>query len=130
MDPVSAIGLVASIITLLELAEPLARRLGPSSHNKQELSRMIQVLIASKRSYESLRDFFEDGKQESTMSEYIAEPEKQCIEVLSYLRKRLENQTFVDRYILGGRWDKMLDKSVKILEDAKNLFDQAMQIDQ
>jgi hypothetical protein len=130
MDPASAIGLVASIITLLDLAKPLARRLGPSSHNKQELSRMIQALIASKRSYECLREFFEDGNQESTVSEYIAEPEKQCIEVLSFLRERMENQSFVDRHILGGKWDKKLDRCVMMLENAKDLFDQAIRIDQ
>lgn len=130
MDPASAIGLVASIITLLDLAKPLVRRLGPSSHNKKELSRMIQVLIASKRSYESLREFFEDDKLESTVSECIAEPERQCIEVLTFLRERMERQDFFDRYILGAKWDKNLDRCVMILENAKDMFDQAIKIDQ
>jgi hypothetical protein len=131
MDPVSAIGLVASIITLLDLAKPLARQLGPSSHNKQELSRMIRVLIASKRSYESLRDFLEyNDEQESALADFLSEPEQQCIEVLSLLRDRLENQNFVNRYILGGKWDKKFDQWIKVLENAKESFDLTIQIDQ
>jgi len=91
---------------------------------------MIQVLIASKRSYESLREFFEDDKLESTVSECIAEPERQCIEVLTFLRERMERQDFFDRYILGAKWDKNLDRCVMILENAKDMFDQAIKIDQ
>jgi hypothetical protein len=49
MDPISAISFAASIASLLAIAKSLVKQLGPSSHGKQELNKMIRVLIALKR---------------------------------------------------------------------------------
>jgi hypothetical protein len=49
MDPVSAIGFAASIVGLLALTKPLIKQMGPTSHNKEELNKMIRALISLKR---------------------------------------------------------------------------------
>jgi len=131
MDPISAVSFAASIVGLLALTKPLIKQLGPSSHSKQELSRMVGVLIALRRSYESLREFLEfNDDDQSKMLELLGEPERQCMQAIAVLRKRLENRGFVDRLLLGSRWDGKFDKCIKILEDTRGLFDLAMQTDQ
>jgi len=56
--------------------------------------------------------------------ECLDEPEKQCQEVLSFLRTTLENVTFIK-----SKWDSKLD-CVRILENARASFDLAIQINQ
>jgi hypothetical protein len=58
------------------------------------------------------------------------DPEKQCQEVILFLRKRLESQSFINKFILGSKWDGKFDKCVKILQNARDSFDLAIQIDQ
>lgn len=131
LDPVSAIGLAGSIAGLIEFVKPLIKQIGPSKHDKAELTQLVATLVSLQRTYALLEEFLEqnDGYQ-AAMRDNLVAPIKQCVEAISILRARLELSNSVKKFALGKGWDGKLDKCKKVLDDTRSLFDWAMQIDQ
>ncbi len=132
MDPITTIGLVASVITLIEVAKPLYSQLGPSNKNKEELKRLITVLGSFKASFENLISLqaSSGGTNRDDLLSYVTQPVQECMEVLEYLRVRLENLNIFSKYVTGKGWDKSFNRCLQKLEDSQKLCDIIIQGDQ
>ena len=131
MDPVTAVGLAASIIACIQLTGTLLKRVGPSDHNKSDLTRIQKVVYGFHGAYQGLKLHLEINEEDRTrLSELDLEGSlRVCKEVLDVLQQRLRTVTFVGQYIVGRLWDGKLKKCVKRLEDAKELFELALHAD-
>jgi hypothetical protein len=54
MDPITALGLAASIIAVVQMAQSVLKNVGASAHNKADLNRLLALASGFKGSYESL----------------------------------------------------------------------------
>ena len=131
MDPITAVGLAASIIACIQLTETLLKRVGPSDHNKKDLTYIRQVVYGMHGVYQGLKLHLEINEEDrARLSELDLEGSlRVCKEVLDVLNGRLQSVTFVGQYIVGRLWDGKLKKCVKRLEDAKELFELALHTD-
>lgn len=131
LEVVAGIGLAAAIAGLIQFVEPMVKNLGPTQHGKDDLNGLILTLKTLNSSHDALVSFVESNhEQQSTILWYLREPNTRCIEVLAILENRLKKHNFVDRLIVGAKWDKKFDKYMKILDDARGCFDLAIQVDQ
>lgn len=135
MDPVTAIGLAASIIAVLQLTgaliKPAASSLGPSENDTRELERLLTTMTAFQTAYTNLEKYLKGtpGAAE-TLATTIQQPIQECKAVLAELKLRLTSMTFVRKHIIGKKWDKSFNRLVKRLDDARQLFDVILQGDQ
>ena len=131
MDPVTAVGFAASIITCLQLTGALLKRIGPSDHNKKDLAHIQSVVYGMHGAYQGLKLHLEiDEEDRARLSELNLEESLQvCQEVLDILSERLSTVKILGQYIVGRLWDEKLKKCVKRLEDAKELFELALHAD-
>jgi len=79
MDPVSALGLAASIIAVLQLTgslvQPITASLGPSENDEKELKRLTTSLAGLQTAYRSLEKFLKDNPEDTqTLITLIMEP--------------------------------------------------------
>jgi hypothetical protein len=135
MDPVSALGLAASIIAVLQLTgslvQPITTSLGPSENDEKELKRLTTSLTGLQTAYRSLEKFLRDNPEDTqTLVTSIMEPLLVCKGVLVELDLRLSKMTFIRRNIIGKKWDKRFNRLVKQLEEAQELFNVIVQADQ
>ena len=135
MDPVSALGLAASIIAVLQLTsaliEPATSSLGPSENDKEELNRLQTTMTGFQAAYTNLEKYLKSNPGAAdTLLTAIKKPIQECKEVLAELKRRLSTMTFVRRNIIGKKWDKDYKRLVKRLDDARQLFDVMLQGDQ
>jgi hypothetical protein len=135
MDPVSALGLAASIIAVIQLTgalmKPATSSLGPSENDAKELKRLLSVMTGFQTAYSSLEQYLKSKPGEGkNLANAIELPIQDCKAVLVELKLRLANMTFVRKHIIGKKWDKGFQRLVKRLEDARQLFDVILQGDQ
>lgn len=131
LEVAAGIGLAAAIVGLIKFVQPMVDNLGPTQHGKEDLKRLILTLKTLQSSHEALTAFVgSNHDQQSTILWYLREPKTRCIEILLTLENRLKKHNFVDRFIVGAKWDKKLDKYMKLLDDARGCFDLAIQVDQ
>lgn len=135
MDPVSALGLAASIIAVIQLTgalmKPATSLLGPSENDEKELKRLLSVITGFQTAYSNLEQYLKSKPGEGqNLANAIELPIQDCKAVLAELELRLANMTFVRKRILGKKWDKGFKRLVKRLEDARQLFDVILQVDQ
>ena len=131
MDPISAVGLAASIIACLQLTGTLLKRVGPSDHNKKDLLHIHKVVYGMHGAYQGLKLHLEiDAEDRARLSELDLEGSlRVCQEVLDLLSERLRTVNFFGQYIVGSLWDGKLKKCVKRLEEAKEIFELALHAD-
>lgn len=72
----------------------------------------------------------EEDKTRLSALQHLEEPLRDCKQTLDLLKKRLESTNFVGQYIVGTLWDAKLKRSLKRLQDAKTLFEIALNADQ
>jgi hypothetical protein len=135
MDPVSALGLAASIIAVIQLTgalmKPATSSLGPSENDEKELKRLLVTMTGFQTAYSNLEQYLKSKPSEGeNLANAIELPIQDCKAVLAKLEKRLANMTFVRKHIIGKKWDKGFKRLVKRLEDARQLFDVILQGDQ
>ena len=133
IDPISALGLAASIIAVIQLSKSVLKNVGPSAYNKADLNRLLGLVSGFKGAYESLEyrlEYSEDNESRAKLLRQLEEPAKECKLVLECLRERLENINFVRQYIVGNRLDKKFKACMDRLKDQKELFELLMQADQ
>jgi len=135
MDPVSALGLAASIIAVLQLTgalmKPATSSLGPSENDEKELKRLFITMTGFQIAYNNLERYLESKPGTAdTLVAALQQPIHECKAVLAELKLRLSNMTFVRKHIIGRKWDKEFERLVKRLDDARKLFDVVLQGDQ
>jgi len=135
MDPVTAIGLAASIIAVIQLTgaliKPATSSLGPSENDQKELERLLTTMKGFQIAYNNLEHYLKPNPgQAETLATAIQQPIADCKAVLAELQLRLSSMTFVRKYIIGKKWDKKFDCLVKRLDNARQLFDVILQGDQ
>ncbi len=132
MDPVSALGVAASVIACIQLTQSLLRRLGPSDHHAMDLHRMLRSMTSFLGAYEALKRISEvdDNKRDLSMTNYVDEPLRECKMVLEYIEDRLRNVNFIGQYVIGSTWDRRFKKCLARLDEAKELFELAVYADQ
>ena len=131
MYPITAVGLAASIIACIQLTGTPLKRVGPLDHNKNDPIHIKRVVYGIHGAYEGLKLHLEINKEDrARLSQLDLEGSlRVCKEVLDALNERLRTVTYVGQYIVERLWDGKLKKSVKRLEDAKELFDLALHAD-
>jgi hypothetical protein len=135
MDPVSALGLAASIIAVIQLTgaliKPATSSLGPSENDEKELKRLLGTMTGFQTAYSNIEQYLKSKPGEGeNLANAIELPIQDCKAVLAELKGRLEKLTFVRKHIVGRKWDKAFKRLVKRLEDARQLFDVILQGDQ
>jgi len=135
MDPVSALGLAASIIAVMQLAgaliKPATSSLGPSENDEKELNKLSTTMTGFQIAYNNLEMYLKsDPDTAETLVKQIQQPIQECKAVLSELKLRLSTMTFVRKHIVGKKWDKGFKNILKRLDDARQLFDVILQGDQ
>jgi hypothetical protein len=135
MDPVTALGLAASIIAVLQLTgaliKPATSSLGPLENDKKELEKLKTNMTGFQTAYSNLEQYLKSNPGAAeTLAATIQQPMKECKAVLAELESRLRSMTFVRKYIVGKKWDKHFHRLVKRLDDARQLFDVILQGDQ
>jgi len=134
MDPVTAIGLAASIIAVLQLTsaliKPATSSLGPSENDEIELKRLLTTMTGFQTAYNNLERYLKSNPGAAeTLATAIQRPIEECKAVLAELKLRLASMTFVRKHIIGRKWDKSFNRLVKRLDDARQLFDVILQGD-
>jgi hypothetical protein len=135
MDPVTALGLAASIIAVIQLTgaliKPATSSLGPSENDEKELNGLLTAMAGFQTAYNNLELYLKSnpGTAEA-LATAIRQPLENCKAVLAELRLRLAGMTFVRKHIIGKKWDKGFKRMVKRLDDARQLFDVILQGDQ
>jgi hypothetical protein len=135
MDPVSALGLAASVIAVIQLTgaliKPATSSLGPSENDEKELNKLLTTMTGFQVAYNNLEHYLKSnpGTTEALVTA-IQQPIQDCKTILSELKLRLATMTFVRKHIIGKKWDKGFKRLVQRLDDARQLFDVILQGDQ
>ena len=130
MDPISALGLIASIIPVVQ---SVLKNVGPSAYNKADLNRLLGLASEFKGACESLvrrLEHSEDDESRTKLLRQLEGPAKECELVLKYLQDRLEDRSFVRQYIIGSRLDKKFKACMDRLKVQKDFFELVMQTEQ
>lgn len=133
MDPFGILGVAASIITCVQLTGALLKRVGLSDHSKKDLNEILKAICGFSGAYEGLKTSLRLNEEDETRLsalQHLKEPLQDCKQTFDLLEKRLESTTFVGQYIVGTLWDAKLKRSLKRLQDAKTLFEIALNADQ
>ncbi len=92
MDPVSALGLTASIIAVIQITTKLLKNVSPSEHSRQDLNRLLGTISGLKGVYEGLElhlQCSEEGELRNALLRQLEEPIKDCKLVLQCLNRGL-----------------------------------------
>ena len=132
MDPFSTLGVTASIIACIQLTGALLKRVGPSEHSKRDLNNIVKSICGIRGAYESLKSYLEINEDEARLSalQHLREPLQECKDVLDILKDRLQKTFIVDNRIVGNLGDSKLKKGLQRLDNAKELFDLILHVDQ
>ncbi|KAF7930587.1 uncharacterized protein EAE98_004987 [Botrytis deweyae] len=132
MDPVSALGLTASIIACIQLAQALSKTVGLSEHNRTDLERMLKTLRRFLASYQGLKNIaaIDEGEGRFCLVEQAEQPWKECQEVINEVQQRLKEKNLFNRWIRGSSWDRKINKCLSSFDDIREQFDIAIQSDQ
>ncbi|KAF7959741.1 hypothetical protein EAE96_001350 [Botrytis aclada] len=132
MDPVSVLGLAASIIACIQLAQALSKKVGLSEHNRTDLERMLKTLRRFLASYQGLKNIaaIDESEGRFYLVEQAEQPWKECQEILNEVQQRLEEKNLFNRWVRGSSWDRKINKCLSRFDDIREQFDIAIQSDQ
>lgn len=126
------LAVTASLIACIQLASTLAKRLGPSSRDKDDLTRILATLCSFHGALEGLKTYMEFNAQDSarmTAMQHLDQPLQDCKDALDMVNSQLKSVKLVGKYIVGKFWDGKLDKCLKKLDEAKQLLELSMHSD-
>ena len=129
MDPITVLGVTASLIACLQLTGTLVKRFEPSDHSKPNLYRILQTIQGFQDTCNDLKSRLNaHPENEARLSTYqhLDEPLRLCREALKFLHKRLDGLNFIDQHIVGNRWDSKLKKCLQRLDETKDLLKLAL----
>lgn len=132
MDPITVLGVTASLIACLQLTGALLGRFGSSDHSRTDLHRILKNIQGFQDSCNDLKSYLDaHPENEARFSTYqrLDEPLRLCRGALEFLRKRLESLNFIGQYVVGNKWDSKLKKCLQRLDEAKDLLKLALRGD-
>jgi hypothetical protein len=132
MDPFTVLGITASIIACLQLTGALIKRAKSSDHSRKDLNHILKVICGFKGAYEALElhlKYSEEDSSRLSAFNHLNEPLVDCKAALELLEKRLRDMDFIGQYLIGGQWDRKLNKCLQRLEDAKGFLELALSAD-
>lgn len=135
MEPFGIPGVAASIITCVQLTGALLKRVGvgPSDHSKKDLNGILKAVCGFSGAYEGLKTTLllnEEDETRLSALQHLEESLRDCKSILDLLEKRLKSPNFIGQYMVGSFWDAKLKRGLKRLQDAKTLFEIALDADQ
>ena len=84
MDPISILGLSASIIACMQLTGALLKLAKPSEHGKKDLNRILQVLCGFHGAYDGFKAFLEHNQEDEARTSALQHLEGLCKTVHRY----------------------------------------------
>jgi len=134
MDGLSVAASIMAVVQLTGACLKLGKKfLGPSQHSPAGLDLIAKSLYDFNGAIKNLQTHYEINEDDQTRLNalnHLAEPLKRCEEALEIIRERLQNTTFLGRYVVGERFDRKLKKSLQVMEEARKLFEMALYSDQ
>jgi hypothetical protein len=133
MDPITILGVTASIVACIQLTERLLQQVGPSKHDKRELNRILGIIYGFRGVFDGLKSYLEFNEEDHarlSSLQQLEQPLQDCKQALGAVKHRLDNLNFVGQYIVGSRWDGKLNKLLHTLDEAKKLFELVLHADQ
>jgi hypothetical protein len=131
------VGFVASVVALVQLTgaclKVTSKPIGPSSYKPERLRTLSKTLYGFNGTIKNLQthlEIYEDDQARLETLNYLEEPIARCREALELLIVRTESDGVFTQYILGLRFDKKFDLCLRVLNDAKDLLELALQCDQ
>lgn len=131
------LSLAASVIAVIQLAGSclkLSRKfLGPSEFGSSDLTSMTIALYGfngAVKSFQTLLEVYEDDEARLSSLEYLKPALKQCEKVLHIIKDVVEKSNFIEKHLIGPKFDRKLKTSLKALDGAKELFMLALHADQ
>jgi hypothetical protein len=136
MEGLGVAASVMAIVQLTELTLKLAHKhmgLEPSRFDNTELQSISQALYAFSGMLQTLQTHLRINEKDEARLQtlnHLTEPLSRCEEALELLSGRLENATFIGKYIIGERFDKKLKKALSVIDDARKLIELSLLSDQ
>lgn len=133
MDGLSVAASIIAVIQLTGTCLKLGKKLfGPSQHSSASLNAISQSLYSFNGTIRNLQTHYEINEEDQARLDALsclAEPLERCKEALGIISERLETTDFFTQYIVGKSFDKKLEKSLHILEEARKLFELTLRSD-
>jgi hypothetical protein len=126
------LGVTASLIACIQLTGFLAKRLGPSSRSRDDLNRIVATLCGFRGALEGLKTHMEinsEDRDRMMSMQHLDKPLQECKAVVMLVENRFKSVNLVGKYIIGKLWDGKLDKTLKKLDEAKQLLELSMYAD-
>lgn len=132
MDPFSIAAGIAGLLQLTGACLKLGNRfLGPSENSANGLSDISSRLNSLNGTLQSFQIYLETCPEDATRlnaKQSIADALKRCETALSHTQRQLESTNLMGKYVIGRRFDKELEKSLKTVDHAKSLFETELHI--
>ena len=133
MDPISALGVVPTVVQLTGSCLKLCREhIGPSKHPRKHI-RLIHddlwVFNGSLKNLQTHYDICEDSQARSITLASIEKPLSDCKEALDSIREHLESKNLLKRLITGAHFDTALEIHLSRLKNGRVLFHEVVQAD-
>lgn len=128
MDPLSV---TASIIACVQLSGYLCTLVGPSSYSTKDLTHLHESLERFRCICDLLKSHLEINQEDETRLsalEHLQKPAEECRAALAKIERRLEKHG-IGKYVVGSFWDGNMKKCLKRLDEARSLFEIALQAD-
>jgi hypothetical protein len=130
MDGVSVAANIIAVVQLTAVCLKLSKKfLGPSQYSSASLDSISKSLYAFNGTIKNLQTNYEINEDDQARLDalnYLAKPLKRCEEALEIIRERLQNATFLGRYVVGERFDRKLKNTLQDMEEARKLFEIAL----
>lgn len=134
MDPLSITGVAIAVEQVIAACLKSSRKyVGPSHHSSKDLQEISSDLYSLNAAIANLKTHLEINKEDQVRIEALSklkEPLEISEQNLNSLRTRLEDATFVKKYLLGVRFDKPLKQCLMSLKLSRTLFHEVLQMDQ
>lgn len=133
----SGLNLSANIISITDLTGTVlkicAKHIGPSNHTSKQLSEIRSLLYGLHGTTKNLQtciDISEEDEARLESFRHLQEPLQRCDEALRLLCERLRDKSLFNKYVMGTRFDKEFEDCMRVLGQARDLLDLALQCDQ
>jgi hypothetical protein len=131
------LSLAASIIAVIQLAGSclkLSRKfLGPSEFGSSSLASMTAALYGfngAVKSFQTYLEIYDDDEARLSSLETLKPVLKQCEEALHIIEDFVGKSSFIEKHVIGSKFDSRVKSSLKALDGAKELFILALHTDQ
>ena len=133
MDPASVAGLIIAIVQLTgTCVKSINSFVGPSQHHSQRLKDITSDVWDFQGAVTNLQTFLESSEENQARLDtlpFLQHPLETCKDSLQLIKTRLEDETFVGKYLLGSSFDKKLKDCLRSLKMGRTLFHNVLLLD-